>query len=53
MRGYDVRELQVSMRERQHGRSMHSWRSVLEYPLKTMLLTAAGAANVFLTRRQR
>jgi glycosyltransferase involved in cell wall biosynthesis len=53
IRGYDVRELRVSMRERQHGESMYSWKSAFEYPLKTMLLTAAGAANALLARRHR
>jgi glycosyltransferase involved in cell wall biosynthesis len=53
IRGYHVRELRVSMRERQHGQSMYSWKSAFEYPLKTMLLTAAGAANALMARRHR
>lgn len=49
--GYDVRELPISMREREHGQSMHSWKSVVEYPLKTVLLTVVAATNACLPRR--
>jgi hypothetical protein len=51
MRGYDVRELPISMHERKHGQSMHSWKSLFEYPLKTMFLTLVAAVNVLLPRK--
>ena len=48
--GFSVIEVPVSVRKREHGESMHSLRSVLEYPTKMVLLTAAAALDALLRR---
>ena len=53
MFGFNIMELPVTMRERNLGRSMHSFTSFLEYPLKTLLLTLVAAIDVFIARRHK
>jgi glycosyltransferase involved in cell wall biosynthesis len=50
---YKIREVPVVVRERVHGRSMHSLASVFQYPVKTLILTVVAAMDVWLTRRLR
>jgi glycosyltransferase involved in cell wall biosynthesis len=49
--GYKTVELPVEVHERDHGESMHSWWSAIEYPTKTLLLTLVAAVDALLTRR--
>jgi glycosyltransferase involved in cell wall biosynthesis len=49
--GLKVVEFPITVGERAFGRSMHSFKSVFHYPLKTLLLTMVAAMDVFLARR--
>jgi glycosyltransferase involved in cell wall biosynthesis len=49
--GFAIAELPVSMQEREHGQSMHSLSSAVEYPIKTFLLTLVAAVDALLQRR--
>jgi len=50
--GFDVREYPINnVRERVHGRSMYSWLSHLEYPLKLLLLILLALIEARLRRR--
>ncbi len=49
--GYRIGEVPIIAGERVSGRSMHSITSIVEYPLKTLLLTMLAAVDVYLTRR--
>jgi glycosyltransferase involved in cell wall biosynthesis len=51
MLGFSIVEMPVSIRERQHGQSMYSLRSAIEYPIKTLLLTLVAAVDTVLQRR--
>jgi glycosyltransferase involved in cell wall biosynthesis len=51
MLGFSIAEMPVSVRERQHGQSMYSLRSAIEYPIKTFLLTLVAAVDALLQRR--
>jgi glycosyltransferase involved in cell wall biosynthesis len=51
--GFRVSEFPITVNERLHGRSMHSFKSIIEYPLKTLLMTLVAALDVFLARRSR
>jgi glycosyltransferase involved in cell wall biosynthesis len=51
--GYRMVEVPITVRERVHGRSMHSLASVFQYPVKTLILTVVAAMDVWLTRRPR
>jgi glycosyltransferase involved in cell wall biosynthesis len=48
---FKIIETPVEVREREHGRSMHSIASVFKYPLKTILLTVVAFMDAFLLRR--
>jgi glycosyltransferase involved in cell wall biosynthesis len=50
--GFSIVEIPVSMNQRQHGRSMHSLWSAVEYPLKTAVLTVVAAVDAMLDRRR-
>jgi glycosyltransferase involved in cell wall biosynthesis len=51
--GFKIKEVPVDILERNTGRSMHSFSSVYEYPLRTILLTAAAVMDVLIERRTR
>lgn len=53
MLGYTIKELPIEVLERNSGRSMHSFSSVFQYPLRTILLTAAAVMDAFIERRTR
>lgn len=49
--GFKIIETPVKVQERIHGRSMHSFASIFQYPLKTILLTVVAMMDAFLLRR--
>jgi glycosyltransferase involved in cell wall biosynthesis len=51
--GFRIAEQPITMDQRNFGRSMHSFKSVFQYPLKTLLLTVVAAMDAFLLRRER
>jgi hypothetical protein len=51
--GFRIVEQPITMDQRAFGRSMHSFKSVFQYPLKTLLLTVVAAMDAFLLRRER
>jgi len=51
--GFQIAEHPISIKERAFGISMHSTSSIVEYPLKTLLLTFVAVVDVFLARRVR
>jgi glycosyltransferase involved in cell wall biosynthesis len=51
MLGFSIAELPVSVHERTHGQSMYSISSVVEYPIKTLVLTLVAAVDAILHRR--
>jgi len=51
--GFRITEQPITMDQRNFGRSMHSFKSVFQYPLKTLVLTIVAAMDVFLLRRER
>jgi glycosyltransferase involved in cell wall biosynthesis len=50
---FKIVEVPVTVRERSHGRSMHSFASVFQYPLKTLILIVVAAMDGWLARRTR
>lgn len=46
--GLRIHEIPVTVRHRRHGRSMHSWTSAFEYPLKTLLLTLVAVVDAYI-----
>ncbi len=53
LNGCNIIEHPITMRERLHGRSMHSKISFVAYPLQTLLLTVVAALDALLLRRTR
>ncbi len=53
MLGFIIKEVPVHVLERYAGSSMHSFSSVYEYPLRTILLTAAAVMDVLIERKTR
>jgi hypothetical protein len=53
MFGFKIVEHPIAVQERAFGRSMYSLVSLVEYPMKTLLLTMVAAADALLTRRVR
>jgi glycosyltransferase involved in cell wall biosynthesis len=51
--GFKIAEYPVTMDERFFGRSMHSFKSVFQYPLKTIVLAMVAAMDAYLIRRAR
>jgi glycosyltransferase involved in cell wall biosynthesis len=51
--GFKIVEHPITVNERIFGRSMHSFKSVFQYPLKTLVLTMVAAMDAYLTRRER
>jgi len=51
MMGFNIAEIPVSVYERKHGQSMYSISSVVEYPIKTLVLTLVAAVDAILQRR--
>lgn len=51
--GFTIVELPITVEERVFGRSMHSFTSVFQYPLQTLLLTIVAAMDTFLARKAR
>jgi glycosyltransferase involved in cell wall biosynthesis len=49
---FSIAEIPVSMNQRQHGHSMHSFWSAIEYPLKMSVLTVVAAVDAVLDRRR-
>ncbi|MFO7683999.1 MAG: glycosyltransferase family 2 protein, partial [Chloroflexota bacterium] len=50
---FKIIETPIEVKEREHGRSMHSIASVFKYPLKTILLTVVAFMDALLIRRAR
>ena len=50
---FKIIELPITVQERAFGHSMHSFASVFQYPLKTILLTIVAFMDAFLLRRAR
>lgn len=53
MAGYKMVEYPITVQERTHGRSMHSYLSVVAYPSQTLLLTLVATMDALLARRQK
>lgn len=53
MLGFTVSELPITVRSRTFGRSMHSFASAVEYPVKTFLLTLVGVLDALSHRDPR
>jgi glycosyltransferase involved in cell wall biosynthesis len=53
MTGHKIIEYPIVMLERTTGRSMHTFSSIISYPVKTLLLTLVTAFDVVLNRRFR
>ena len=51
--GFNIVEQPIIVQERTFGRSMYSFGSVIEYPMKTLLLTMVAAVDALLARRVR
>lgn len=51
MAGFKIIEHPITVYEREHGRSMHSFISAFAYPLQTLLLTLVALIDALLTRR--
>jgi hypothetical protein len=51
--GFKIVEQPITMNERAFGQSMHSFKSVFQYPLKTLVLTMVAAMDAYLIRRER
>ena len=51
MFGFKIVEMPVEMRKRNFGRSMHSFMSFIEYPLKTLTLTLIAMIDALVARR--
>jgi len=51
MLGYSVLEVPIEIVDRSYGKSMHSFSSVFQYPLKTLLLIVVAAMDAFIERR--
>lgn len=51
--GFRVEEFEISVEEREHGKSMHTWKSAVTYPLKTLLLTLVAATDAWIERDRR
>ncbi len=50
--GFGIEEIPISVMEREHGESMHSWKSAIVYPLKTLLLTLVAATDAWIDRNR-
>jgi glycosyltransferase involved in cell wall biosynthesis len=51
--GFKIAEHPIVVNERTFGQSMHSFNSVFDYPLKTLLLTMVAALDALAARRSR
>ncbi len=51
--GFKIAEQPIVVQERTFGRSMYSFTSLIEYPMKTLLLTMVAAVDALLARRAR
>jgi len=51
--GFTIREVPITVRERQHGESMYNWLSLIQYPVMTLMMTMVAAMDVLLTRKTR
>jgi glycosyltransferase involved in cell wall biosynthesis len=49
--GFTITEVPISVRKREHGQSMYSLVSVVEYPIKTLLLSLLAVIDVLVQRR--
>lgn len=49
--GFQIVEVPITARKRASGNSMHSWSSVLRYPLKTLVLTVVTAIDILFARK--
>lgn len=52
MAGFKIKEQLITVNERRHGRSMHSFVSIFTYPLQTLLLTVVAMVDALLNRRK-
>jgi glycosyltransferase involved in cell wall biosynthesis len=51
--GFKIVEHPAFIEERAYGSSMHSYLSIIQYPLKTLLLTIVATADAILARREK
>lgn len=50
--GFKIVEHPVVVKERLHGRSMHTFWNAIQYPIKTLVLTIAAITDALLNRKQ-
>jgi hypothetical protein len=50
---FKIVEVPITVEERTSGHSMHSFASIFQYPLKTLLLTLVSAVDALFIRRAR
>lgn len=50
--GFSIQETPIVVQERQHGQSMHSWVSIIRYPLMTLMLTLIAAMDVWMKKKE-
>jgi glycosyltransferase involved in cell wall biosynthesis len=50
--GFKIVEYPVVVKERLHGRSMHTFWNAIQYPIKTLLLTIAAVTDALLNRKR-
>jgi hypothetical protein len=48
---FKIAEVPITVQERKFGRSMHSFASVFQYPVKTILLTIVVIMDAYFIRR--
>ncbi len=53
MAGHKIVEYPITVQERTHGRSMHSYLSIVAYPSQTLLLALVATMDALLTRREK
>jgi glycosyltransferase involved in cell wall biosynthesis len=53
MAGFKIVEHPITVHERIHGRSMHTYFSIVAYPLQTLLLSIVATVDALLARRAR
>ncbi len=52
LRGIKIQEYPITVKQRLHGESMHSFRSIITYPLKTLFLIFVGIVDVYFNKKE-